>query len=585
MKLWKTNVSLLAAIGLMILVDQFAWKIARLERYIGRAEGITGAVDQYVNEQLRPSLNRAELERKLQEAKGPEEYGEVGQALFELLGEMGKTTEQRELMLETVKLYGRENDPNIVLAHEFLAKYYLKTGRKTALGKTLARLREVAEGPPTDGSLLQDVVRWAKAGGLDEFFVETAERAHTLPGLQPEQRLSIVMDLVQYHRKRGDRDGLAKAKKFESKYRKLTNVGKIVVNQAKKISAYIKKKKVDDAFALLRDTTEKYPEFARRLLKVVVALIKQANTQKKTGIMMDAWKLAAGMGPLPPRDKNLKHDIPAAAQASMSALLLDNRFDAARMISAISDELAPGGKSYEYFFKGEEWARKGRKGPCPKVLYRIAYRPDAKVNIDGRLDEDVWAGIKTLPGPFWVSFDRAEAGVTEAGELKLEARIFFTDKVIMVGVKCPEPFMLDLKRNLPAGPSSNCWTDDCVEFFIGYNRTFSYRQFVATAGGAYYQYFLNQKKPKVKSDSRIITAAAFGDNAYMIEFSVPLDLLPVNNDLHGKLVNGSLRRNRWLSTQMAEQARQPGSKRSEISWSRMGGGSHGYELMDFMLFE
>jgi hypothetical protein len=575
---------LLLAAGLW-LTDHFAWKEARLSLYIGKHSDITQPIDEAVGNLVSDEIKMQRLRETVDRAENVTAYGKAAQALFGHLGAGQQTDEQVSLMIEVVAKHGGAKDPNILMAETFLAKHYAAKGDGEKLLPILRHLREVAFSEPLNELLVQDIVGWAARGSLADFLAETAEQACAADGLSAAARLSIAVAALEFFEKSQDAARQAAFAKRREEFLGKAEVEKNFLASAARIQALVRNKDYAGALAAYDNQAGNFPQFRAKLLLVLGMIAGGAADGDAAEPLQETWKrISAFQEPL--TDPNQRQEFTAATRKSLGFLAGEKDAEFFLRIADADLRLADS-PDFRYYAAGERWARGGQKGPPPKPLYVIAYRPNAGVKIDGVLDEEVYKNLQPLPGPFWSALGDTEPEAKEAGPLACEARILYDDQNLYFGVRVPEPHPQELKRLLQAGNDDNCWLDDCLEFFISEERRpEDYQQWICTPAGSFrHALFGTRHEGAAATEHPFEGAGCLGEKGYTLEVRIPLAQLNISGRPSGKLVNGNLRRNRYLSASMAREEGCEVGERQNISWSRMKGNWHNADRFDFWKFE
>jgi len=151
------------------------------------------------------------------------------------------------------------------------------------------------------------------------------------------------------------------------------------------------------------------------------------------------------------------------------------------------------------------------------TCYRLSKEPV----VDGNIDKDsAWDSIPAARGFFKINNNM------ELASRDTVFKIGFTPEYLYLAVKCREPLMSELKREVKDGDIS-IWQDDGVEVFISPKTAKNYHQFMISSAGArwhgiYYSPFLlayEEKMPYLWESK-----AQQGKDYYTLEIRIPFQL-------------------------------------------------------------
>ncbi len=591
MKRWKSWLFLLGLLGLLALLDRQLWATARLTRYVGRYTGLSGAVDDAVQSQFGEHMEWSRMEEDLARAETPEDYGALLQKLSEHLGSMGRTQDRVALMEKAVVRFPGASNKPLLAAHTLLAKRYAKAGEREKLREILDLLVPVAEGPPIRMPLLKDILDWAHAGGLDAFVERLGERAHALPGLRADERLDLLAVLQRHYSETGDDGKLAALAAIQEAYTQKASIAKLVERRQNEIRRRLKQKEWDEALQEVADTMKAYPAYADMFFGLGHALAKAAVRRGDKKMAVRIWDCFQGVSP-PAQEGRARKAAHEMARNLLPFVLQAVAPDAFVPTAQKALERYPGLRNrYGHYIEGEVWVRGEQEGPPPKLLYVLRFQPDASMTLDGKLDEPVYGELDPMDGPFWLHAG-TKAPLTEAGELKLKAKLFYTKTHLWMGIESPEPNMRGLQAGERGGRVSEPWKSDCIEFYLDSDRAFGrYQQWIVNANGGYEHLFLKNagieytgRREKRKAEDPIETAVTHQRDAYTLEARIPLSLLPLEPPFSGRLMNGNLRRLRPTGPGMEAPEPYRNARLLTISWTKTGHG-HNTHRFAFLRFE
>ncbi len=538
----------------IIALESALWRIAQLDqRVLGKATGVATVWDSQVDTLVRPQLRKRQLEDGLRNAKNTEEYNRLYDELLHHLGEIGDTNGQFSLRRQGLERWGAARERRAIEACQECLKRCEAMGDRAGAMGFLAQLRSIAEAPPPDIKMLADVAKRAERLGNFDFAADVAEKAMRLPNPSTDIALDLLNTLSRIYAKLQRKDRLAEIQALLVQYRGQEDKEKAAKRIVKELKEALKQQGPDFALAEFGRRKEELAQVAD-LSEFLLAIISAASLQSKdASALRKAWDEMAALPP-PPLDNAKAHEaIEAAAVSSVQRLLADNRgddfrhiFEAAKRLTALPE--------LKKFAEAELWARGDRKGEPPKPLYVIASRPQAKVNIDGKLDEEVYGTVKPLPSPWWLTEENANTVSADENETPT-AYIFYTATDLYIGARVPYNPTRGLRRTFRPGTESMVYQDDCLEFFIEPSRCLGeYFQWVASASGAWYHWHLGPGQyhnglyqmgpalPVDKKPNEMSASAVVGDREYMLEMRIPLSHFPHPPQLSGMLVNGNLRR-------------------------------------------
>ncbi len=589
---WKLWVASAGVFVSLVLIDGQLWRIARLSRYIGKQEGVSGAVDDSFVNYFGASLKRQELEDALAKTRDPEEAGAISRELFKLLGDSGSTMGQRNLMIEMVQRYPGNDSPDIITAHEYLAEYYLKSGQSAELLKILKLLLPIAEADPPDAKMLSRIVRWACKGRLNDLIEDVGPRALAMPAVPPETKLAIATTLIAFYNAAGNAERVKEIKAIKQECRKSVDLVKLVKSRSRSIDKLMKDKKWREAEQELLQLCRDFPQLRLILMGLAGRIARNAVMHDKSQILHRMWGIFKDV-PVHTANKNLVKNA-----VSLMGILVPWRLrnaDTTRELTAISRTLQdiPGLQDdLGYYVKGEIWARSKSSGQPPKKYYVVRFKPNAMIKLDGILDEPVYKQLKAMPGDYWLHAGGKTSLLKAPDYIRPVALLFYTRTDLFVAITLPEPDMAMLKPGPGPGPVKSPWNSDCVELYIDFERRLgNYQQWIVDANAGFKHLYLYggykeyTNKGGGEGDAQPMTcAAAHNPRSYIIEMRIPLSQFPIKGDLSGKLMNANIRRLRYLSRGMKVTDAYAGKRMVTISWARLGYG-HNTEKFDFIRFE
>jgi len=167
-----------------------------------------------------------------------------------------------------------------------------------------------------------------------------------------------------------------------------------------------------------------------------------------------------------------------------------------------------------------------------------AYRPlrtDARIEIDGLLDESCWR-----QAPVSAAFRQADGKPAAAGA---SVRICHDRQRLYFGIVCEEPNVDRLRREV-ATDNGPVWSDDSIELFIAPDIRFrnAYRHLAFNT--------LGTRFTAVKGDSAVGAAAwrvavRVGKARWVAELAVPFAVLGIADGPCAHLIGASVCRERW----------------------------------------
>jgi hypothetical protein len=366
------------------------------------------------------------------------------------------------------------------------------------------------------------------------------------------------------------------------------------VQLAQTLERRFRKLAPDEMVAQIDEALEKTPKLASELPRLLSSIIIHAEKKGDRRTLMECWERLAKLKPTF-SSKRLKFFDTAVSVSARTLLGAGQEDDFLRMaeiaLKKVPDTLAA------RYLKGELWARTGRKGKCPRKLYRIVHRPGVKVILDGRLEEGVYGGLKALPGPFYAQSAKKFKGHKIAGE-GFRGTLFHDGAHLYVGVQVVDSSLSKLYTGaLPAPEGRDVWADTFDFLFDPARHLGDYRQVVlfsrkrgqslAYKGGEIFGGRWSFGKQIISEDDpvhqRIEVGTAFiNPTTYSIEAKVPLDLLYADGRVSGRLMSGTLRHMQQVDKAAAAGVKPRTTYRS-ISWSNMSFGIslHQYDYFEF----
>jgi len=398
--------------------------------------------------------------------------------------------------------------------------------------------------------------------------------------------------LVRYYEKQSDEAKLKELDALKQGYMKSADLAKVVQNRRRAVDKLIKDKKYQDAYAELKTIMQDFPD---QRWQMYYQAARIAHDHIRSGDLAPLREMSALFdGVVPPAgDGRAVQSARELFEMLLPALL--GGADATQELKRLEDTLTKNPDleaRLGYFVRGELWARAGEKGPCPKRLYLVRFRPDEKIDLDGRLDEAVYRASDPLPGPYWLHAGETTPLLEAPKSLALTVTLFYTKDSLYVGLRVPEPQMGSIRLSKPAGPVQAAWEDDAIEFFIEFERCLGkYQQWVVNANGGHTHLHLYggagvsaNSMPDNPNEEAMEAATQKESAAYTMELRIPLSQFPVKPPLSGKLMNANIRRMRWLADTMQVDDAYKGRQLATISWAKAGHG-HQTNLYEFLRFE
>jgi hypothetical protein len=580
----------LIAFAALVGTDYLAWKASNLSLHLGQVGGLASPVDDYFNSHYDNMFKKERLEKQLATATNEEEYLAVTKDLAKVLGDLGYTVAQSSLLVEIVEKYPNSRDTRVIEANKVLAESYASAGRVADTLQKLECLREIALKPNLNNTLINDVLRIAEKAKAEDFYVQTSELL-LKSNIKPDQQLSIMVNLMKFYEKNGKKDKVASTEKSIQELRKKVDVSKILEKEAKSIIASFAAGNFDAGFASTASLIKQFPDQREQLQLIYVAAVIQAARAKNAVALTKGWGFLAKTEYVPSSTKD-KATFDAFSKAAMDSaryfLEINDLEGLARigeMTSNLSDEFA---YLIGNFVKGEIWARTGRKGSCPKLLYKIVYRPGQDLELDGNFDESVYKDLQPFPGDFWRSFcgGGVNLPIVKEEQFTLTAYAFYTEKYLYLCVNAFETNMSLIRLAQRSGDNREAWKDDCIEFFLDPHRDLKYlHQWIGSAGSSYahYQHTGGDESLTRPEGEGLKSAARRFSDHYQVEIRIPLTQLVDSGDVSGMLVNADIRRQRHLSTSMKAGTEFENAAILIVCWSPTGGGFHParYNFMEF----
>lgn len=173
-----------------------------------------------------------------------------------------------------------------------------------------------------------------------------------------------------------------------------------------------------------------------------------------------------------------------------------------------------------------------------------ALRVEAPPTLDGALDEAWWAEAMVAP-------EFAHGAQPAASPTSL--RVAFDARSIHVGAECGFADAATLKRDVPAEVrDGNVWGDDCIDFKLSPDGGGTVYQFLANANGAR----MDTLNGGAQWDGEWSCAASVGEDAYTLEFVIPLSTIGIDELQPGMTLlftcGRNDRANRQLTTAFGE---------------------------------
>ena len=164
--------------------------------------------------------------------------------------------------------------------------------------------------------------------------------------------------------------------------------------------------------------------------------------------------------------------------------------------------------------------------------------------IDGRLNDEVWAGAPIL------RLARTLDGAGRPAQ-PTEVRLLRDDKALYVAVRCTEP-QTDRVRASRGSHDGPIWSDDSIEIFLGVGGV--YYHFGVNAAGSTYD---GKAKDSTWNVGRgFVAAAVRGKGRWILELSIPLAPMVGEGDLPTEWT-ANFCRNRYVTGRMQEAAWSP----------------------------
>lgn len=595
---WLKGLLMLGIVGGIVGLDLLLWKEADLDRYLRTSEskeesagGLTSPLDHFFSSILGDDLVRYRLEERKKKAKTVEAYGEILAALAPLYQKMEKEKEYRLLLEEAVRLYPANRHAAILEAHQKLAELYLASQEKDKALPILSSLWKAGMEKPVLLPVVENVLQTAQRGGFDTFFVSASKEALASPHIESTAKFTILNRLEDHFKTAKNVAEIAALAPIKEALKSATDKRKLFGSQMKEVSRNPQTANLETPFALLGEIFQEAPPDVAKFLRPCAQLISTAIRQRKMDLLLPLWENLAkckSLSSLPSSDLTVFQT--QIFEPSLSATAAAEKRDASRRIFEIAQSLHSSFATYAPFLETEKWLAEGKRAPAPRPYYRIAYRPQAEIALDGVLNEPVYNEIAPMPGPWYISANSAPiAGPTEeARDLKPIVKMFYTDRDLWIGILAPEPQANRIALSIPPGCNPNCWEDDCFEIFLDLERSLAYEQFVAAAGGSYALFVTDPMgrdwgKRAQELQTPLHVASKIEENRYTLEIRIPRDHLFATTELKGRWIYGNVRRNRWIRPPELDRTKYSGEAR--ISWCNIGGGERPSYLFGFLEFE
>lgn len=331
---------------------------------------------------------------------------------------------------------------------------------------------------------------------------------------------------------------------------------------------------------------------------LLVELIPLVAKKKEYANLVECWKRMESL--VLPDSRSFRQDLDRVIIISAQVFLCAGEEKAFRTMADIVLKIAPGSETRS-FLEGERWARDKnlRKKACPRRLFTIVRRPEGEINLDGRLDEEVYQKLTPLPDPFYFQDESLPKGRKLGDGEGFKAYLFHDGTDLILAAMVTDPQLLTVHTGaLPAASGAEVWFDS-FDFFLDVERSLNlYHQIVIRARETPlcftfetpvlhngFMVFGRQIRTEAESLSGPVTVklAVLDAQNFSMECRIALSYLFPKGDVSGRLASGTFRRIR-------EFVRDPGtaeSKRSvyqAISWSNMTFGLSPHQH-DYFLFE
>ncbi|MBN2710851.1 MAG: hypothetical protein JXR97_00250 [Planctomycetes bacterium] len=581
------GVLIIAVIGI-IVVDHFAWSASGLIGRIGSFGGMASPLDEMVSSVTGQTVKRLELEEKLKQATTDKQAAEIAMKLGEIYTKAKEEDLYAKLQETLISRFPKSEIKTIKDATVKLADYYSGKQIKDKLKPILEELFATASAA-TDIEMLRKISVWAKNGGLEDDFVKYGEHTITVSASNPEVTLSLAKMLLEHYEARKDQENITRIDGVIETAKKSSSKEKIVTFNCKTAQQSINDGKLDEASKALTETLSEYPEFREKVYNSVLMLIEKAVKSGYTDQAVKGWNLVTEYPPLKKIDSTIANKTYGIFLLTVNKLIQVKQKEMLTPVRKSAALLNKNTSLLDSYLDGEKWVDEGRKGKCPKNIYTIKYLPNAEITIDGVLDDKLYASLTPLPAPWFLSHDEEKGTVShDAGKLALTAYMFYTDEYLYVSVICPEPHPEKINLNLKAGDDPSAWMDDCLEIFIDPARDMGfYQQWVVSCGNARHYYELSGSVDFAdKNKDPITSKTMINSDSWSAEIRIPVGMIGVKGGLRGKLVNGNIRRHRWITERMRDDKDvQQDARRSSISWCPKTSNAHNHETFNFFEFE
>ena len=158
------------------------------------------------------------------------------------------------------------------------------------------------------------------------------------------------------------------------------------------------------------------------------------------------------------------------------------------------------------------------RAPAPTL--KIAVVKDAKVKIDGVLDDEIWTAAAVSD-----HFRLTDGGATK-GKLRLLAAQDEKTLYLAVEVFGSENDLKNLVANVHTHDGAGIWDDDVVEVFIDpTNQRKSYYEFIINSQGVTFDAFhIRPNHADTSWNPKYQSAARVGKTSWVVELALPLDM-------------------------------------------------------------
>jgi len=568
----------------LVAADQVLWPEADLSRYIGTQEGVGQPLDKAIHGVVADDLQLRAQERAMAAATTVQDSGVALRKALDLLPRMNLSERRVQLLQEAAARYPGSLDPNLVYAARALATARARAPDHQGLAELLPWLREAALGKTVDAELGRELVAWAGIVGNAAFITEFAKEFCSRREVNAGQRRLLLEKAIAWFE--AQQPESAARKELEALREALdTEVDRTTQIKAllKAVDARLHKNDVAGLASEVDQMLKAFPESASQVIPLLTRAATTAAAKKQWTDLERFWTL---FQKFPGQtDPGVLQAIERAAHAGLRVVIPEKKDGVAGRIVESMARVLPAQSDLHSYLKGECWVRSGAQGECPKLLYRVVFRPDASVTIDGRLDEAIYEGLALMPGPFWASITKEETP-HEAGPLRLEARMLYTTADLFLAVRVPEPHPDTMLMAIPAGDDVGCCSDDCIALFLGLARLpEACDQYVIAAGGSYHLFARTELGKAALEGLPFQAACQVERSGYAVEMRIPLGRLGWSGRAAGRLVYANVRRNRYLNAETAKEEGGAVGVRQSIHWPPIRGMDYGWPLLGFLQFE